>query len=879
MVVTNAQALGSWLWLSIVVPAGIAIWLLMRRLFKKFLEAFEKEAGLYAEAGGQHTAKKIFAALSRLCTLRFVSEYRKYLINKCRYYQTQGLKTYGSVVLELEKVFIPLRFSPESPKKIDADMLKNDKGNESFEIWNVLAKPNQSDCRCIAIIGPAGCGKSTVLQHLTWVYARRTQRRHHKRAPRLVPVLILLRYHYDYICAKPDLSLSDLIQISVSDDLKVPVNWFQKKLRKGTCIVMLDGLDEVANVYQSRYVRQWINQQMGHYPLARFILTSRPHGYSDDPLENINMVLAVKPFNIQEIGNFLERWYLQTEIGIRLGCDDPRVRGDAHNHAKDLKQRIINHSALAVMAVNPLLLTMIATVHRIGGSPLPERRVELFSEICNVFLGHRQLAKNLTNRLTAVQQRRVLQVLALTLMEKNTTSFKIFEGSSYIKDRLIRVAGPDENAEDFITDVEKISGLLVQRELSIYEFVHKNFQEYLASVEIKEANCGDYLLDKITNHWWEETIRLYAAQANDISKLLQAVLANPTIDGLVLADNCITEKAEVSPELRKAFSDIVDGLDSKESPTAELAAKVKLARRLRSFVRLDSNCYIDLEYVTCAEYQLFIDDQLRQNKQYQPDHWKEISFTKSLAASPVTGVRFSDAVEFCDWLTNQYPEVDIRYRLPTPDEVLSTPSSLENIGCWCEKSGQASIVGITPALSRRYAGIIKNALTTQLAYNLDRAIESILSKGSLNDESFDFMLACGFSSVGSFEVSRSFYTDMAYNFVCVLSTAINYNFEHDFKCEFDRALGQALDRTCIRDNISRYRNARTSDHNLAFGQNFNNLDHDIDFKEKIIDLASGKTQKLVSLTVYIFLTIINERRRGKLPAWEGIRIVKEKLSD
>ena len=38
------------------------------------------------------------------------------------------------------------------------------------------------------------------------------------------------------------------------------------------------------------------------------------------------------------------------------------------------------------MAVNPLLLTMIATVHR-RGNVLPGKRVELYKEICQVLNG------------------------------------------------------------------------------------------------------------------------------------------------------------------------------------------------------------------------------------------------------------------------------------------------------------------------------------------------------------------------------------------------------------------------------------------------------------------------------------------------------------
>ena len=39
-----------------------------------------------------------------------------------------------------------------------------------------------------------------------------------------------------------------------------------------------------------------------------------------------------------------------------------------------------------------------------------------------------------------------------------------------------------------------------------------------------------------------------------------------------------------------------------------LAANVLLKRRLNNLVRIDNNIEIDRDFITCAEYQLFIDD-------------------------------------------------------------------------------------------------------------------------------------------------------------------------------------------------------------------------------------------------------------------------------
>src|SRR5215216_3807815 len=69
--------------------------------------------------------------------------------------------------------------------------------------------------------------------------------------------------------------------------------------------------------------------------------------------------------------------------------------------------------------------------------------------------------------------------------------------------------------------------------------------------------------------------------------------------------------------------------------------------------RIDENTYIDDTLVTCAEYQLFIDEMRDQGKYFQPDHWTLYQFPEGHAREPILGVRHSDAVMFSEWLTER----------------------------------------------------------------------------------------------------------------------------------------------------------------------------------------------------------------------------------
>src|SRR5262249_56040375 len=97
--------------------------------------------------------------------------------------------------------------------------------------------------------------------------------------------------------------------------------------------------------------------------------------------------------------------------------DDDEVRRRARRDAEDLLERLKKLPSLSSLTVNPLLLTMIAMVHRYHGA-LPGSRVELYNEICEVLLGRWRQARGVKDNMTASQKRSVLQPLAAEMMKR-----------------------------------------------------------------------------------------------------------------------------------------------------------------------------------------------------------------------------------------------------------------------------------------------------------------------------------------------------------------------------------------------------------------------------------------------------------------------------
>jgi NACHT domain len=613
------------------------------------------------------------AALRRTLS-RYPRQYRYFLSRMHHDVDLRGLSTWGMHTLAMEEVFIDLSLMPQAPHlipsapvnedaaKVDevlaAGGLPRSKVHDSAaddptqaspdmsrrSIWEML---DQNAHGPLAVLGPPGSGKTTLLRHVTLVLCGR-QRNHQvpKRWRHHIPVLLFLREHVTLILNQPSITLPDVIRQTLIRLTKVePPGWFDRQLDSGRCLVMLDGLDEVARIEDRAAVMKWVRQQIDQYPRNRFILTSRPFGFMDPPLISAT-VLQVRQFTDAQVEAFVRGWYRAVEQRS-ANRDDVGVRARAEEGADKLLRSLYSTPALLTLATNPLLLTMITSVHKYRAA-LPGSRAELYREICQVFLGKRQEAKELSSELSIDQKTLVLRHLAFVMMDRRVRDIPNTEACALISPTLARVSYQGTPTV-FLTEIEQTTGLLIERDNGIYTFAHLTFQEYLAALHVAETKPIEFLVAKLGDSWWREVTLLRVANA-DATPIVQTALQAdpPNIEMLSLAAECIDQAREVSSTVRKQLADVLSWRVWKDDPNRRrLAAQVLLTRKLQHVVRSSKGIFICSEPVLNAEYNCFLHDLGPNIAEFRPAT-EDVDADKD--ALPAVGMAPQAADQFAKWV-------------------------------------------------------------------------------------------------------------------------------------------------------------------------------------------------------------------------------------
>jgi hypothetical protein len=484
---------------------------------------------------------------------KFSRVYLQNLVSNHKYLKLIGFNVAGLPRPLLEEVYISLRVSSHGVKfsqdGVDA---------KSISFTDAVRRFDR-----LVILGPPGAGKTTTLSYIALRFASDSGLRTFGIPKRLLPIYIpLRRLSGDALTILGDL-LDPKTQILPEEVIReYPSGYFEQKLERGECIILLDGLDEVTDEGVHRAIADRVNNFVERYPANRFVVTCRIAGWRN--LLPTFAVLQADDLSREEVHRFIRGWHiavigLQERNRIEQEFTDadqrdkhwqesfPKIRVAIDDYSRRLLNAIDSSARILAVATNPMLLSLICLVH-LNRSFLPRGRALLYAQCVEFLVDAWERSKGFLvapSRITAVQKEMVLRQIAFELHVSGKGELPRKELETLVESVASKLA-INGNVTELLEDIEKRSGILVERSIDVLGFSHLTLQEYLVAKHI-QMNPGltNILFSSIDNQEWREVVLLYAGLIEDASDLIKRLIAQPNPDREALAGHCVGEAQRV----------------------------------------------------------------------------------------------------------------------------------------------------------------------------------------------------------------------------------------------------------------------------------------------------------------------------------------------
>jgi formylglycine-generating enzyme required for sulfatase activity len=415
--------------------------------------------------------------------------------------------------------------------------------------------------RHLVVLGDPGSGKTTLLRYLALLYARDLAEGSALVREKLslderwhLPILLSLRELGDHLSRHADEArhtdearhadgggneshdlLLDVVFSSLkSKYLALPPDFFDRPLTEGQAVILLDGLNEVADPGVRQRVSQLVEAFTRAYPGCRYVVTSRMAGYTSPVGLEEYATITLCDFTMADVERFLSNWHWLVAVG-QMGMS-ASASANAVRQTEQLLDAIRANERVRELAITPLLLAIMSKVHR-EGVKLPDCRAKLYAEVVDVLLGQWE-AKNEepgveSQPLDAGDKQLMLQSVALRMHQEQRTEITATDLRRCLTDMFFEMMGNRQQAEGaanrLLQAIEAHTGPLVVQGEGVYAFSHLTLQEYLAALAV--AGRDDYVaytLERISNSWWQEVALQEAGHLSMQSKertthLIQAI--------------------------------------------------------------------------------------------------------------------------------------------------------------------------------------------------------------------------------------------------------------------------------------------------------------------------------------------------------------------
>ncbi len=440
-------------------------------------------------------------------------EYRNYLVSELKDHIIRGFapQVDNSVLsLPLAKIFLPLQAlegRPALAEYADEDLrrqIASEFGNEldwqqrrvEIERRYTQLQARQTAQRSLSLadllkntravlLGDPGMGKTTVTEYITYALAADNIEHIGNSVRGMTPVLVRITNYGQAFEGDKTLHLIDYIEENLTSRPKFG-RYLRREIEEGNCLVILDGLDEVADPALRRQVTDRIQEMVASYSDNCFMVTSRIVGYDLSPLTREFKHATLQELTQEDRERFIHLWYNEIQKATR---EVARTKG-----ANDLIEALRDKPQIARLAANPLLLTIIVLMHW-RGTKLPSRRVQVYENATDTLIEYWTQQRGV--ELDAVETKAILAPIAHYIISSNVAGVI---AHSDLLPRFYRgimewhgccEAESRKMGKELLKDLNEHSGLFLKRGLdqnnqSVYGFMHLTFGEYLAALQMVE---------------------------------------------------------------------------------------------------------------------------------------------------------------------------------------------------------------------------------------------------------------------------------------------------------------------------------------------------------------------------------------------------------
>jgi hypothetical protein len=541
-----------------------------------------------------------------------INRYYKYLNSECGFILLDGLPAdaeVGTLRLRLENLLVPLRLAIGSPESVEfrddnsfrattppKEQLSPSRAPRPIHVGEMLAKHPR-----LAVLASPGAGKSTLVKRLAVAYADPTRRvliDDGLLEMSWIPLFFRCRELRNKARASFNDLLDALVERALIEDLKQAFRTkIEHALRSGEILLLIDGLDEIADAGdRAAFVRN-IRTVLAIYPGVSLVATSRAAGFRHVAglLAAVCTPAQLAPFNDEDIRRLTVAWHREV-VGAR-----PDVELDAARLAKT----ICGNDRIKLLAGNPLLLTTLLLVKRWVGQ-LPTRRSVLYGKAVEVLLmtwnveGHAPLEQD-----EALPQ---LCYVASAMMHRGIQKISRPELVALLSEArrqlTAELAFARIGVAEFIERVENRSSLLMKTGVDVvdgtllefYEFRHLTFQEYLTAKAVVEGwyqqrldtdSIVSVLEPHLSDAKWREVIPLAAVLAGrKADPLILRLINHPDKRMFRMLVACLADEVQATPATIRSALEIVASKNVPGPTKANVALIVrsKYGRLLREAV-------------------------------------------------------------------------------------------------------------------------------------------------------------------------------------------------------------------------------------------------------------------------------------------------------